>query len=461
MDTINWSQFAELNSIFEAIRGTNSIPEKEAILAKHKDVPYLQSVLYYTLNPMMKYNITASSLKKATVNEMNVRGGSPFKMLDELAKRNMTNQLRDEVKTYIEMCVPSDCQEIVQMMVLKDLKIKMGAKTINKVIPALIPEFNVALANPIKKKDSKTKEYKWVKFKKGEWVSISLKLNGVRAVNLSGQFYTRTGHEIAGMRHIVRDLEKLCSLSDGYDLQHMMFDGELLIKNIDSYGGLIRPDDVNFRESTGLINRKDRTTEDDERFEFVIFDVISRKEFEAGKGNRTYRGRSAELDYLDSIIEKHNIQNIRVVPVFYQGDFSQEAVEEVLALTDELGFEGAILNRDAVYECKRSSNLLKIKSWFYNDCRVVDVYEGEEGSEFVGTLGGIIVDYKGYKVKCGSGMNRAERDAWWADPSLVIGKIVTIKCKGESENKDNDDKSMQFPVYSAIRHDKDEPSYES
>lgn len=460
MNTINWSQFAELNSIFKAIRTTNSIPEKEAILAKHKDAPYLQDVLYYTLNPMMKYNLTASSLKKATVNEMNVRGGSPFDMLDELSKRNMTNQLRDEVKTYIEMCVPLDCQEIVQMMVLKDLKIKMGAKTINKVIPKLIPVFEVALANPYKKKDSKTKQYKTATFKKDEWVSISLKLNGVRAVYLDGKFYTRTGHVISGMKHIGEQLEQLCEMM-GWK-HSIMFDGELLINNVDCYGNLIRPDDVNFRESTGLVNRKDRSVEDDLRFEFVIFDTISKGEFLQGRGKLNYKLRSKVLDELSMKIDSsEDLDAIRIVPVFYQGVYAPERVEEVLAMTDELGFEGAMINRDAVYECKRSSNLLKVKSFFYNDLRVIGVYQGEEGKEFEDTLGGIIVNYKGYEVKCGSGMNKDVRDAWWANPELIIGKIVTIKTKGESENKEDDSLSMQFPILVGVRYDKDEESYES
>lgn len=378
-------------------------------------------------------------------------------MLDELAKSNITNALRNQVKSYLMFYVPIDCRDVFRCMLLKDLGIKMNAKSINKV-EYIIPTFDVALAEPIKKKDSKTGEYKWVKFKKDEWVSISLKLNGVRAVNIGGKFYTRTGHEITGFETIKKEIRDLCIISD-YDFNHMVFDGELLIKNVDENGALIRPDDVNFRETTGIVNCKDRSQEDEDRFEFVIFDVMTDVEFGQGESKETYKERSKTLEYfIKEDINNLGLEHIRTVPIYYQGVYSKEKVEEILDMTGEGGFEGAMVNRDATYQAKRTKNLLKVKAFYENDLTILGFNEGE--GEFKGTLGSITVNYRGFSVNVGSGFKQEERWHIWNNQDEYIGKICAVRCKGESQDKDGN-KSMQFPTWNGLRIDKTKENYES
>lgn len=90
------------------------------------------------------------------------------------------------------------------------------------------------------------------------------------------------------------------------------------------------------------------------------------------------------------------------------------------------------------------------------DIRCTGVEEGSGRNK--GTLGALACDYKGYKVNVGSGFSDEDRKRMWQHPENIIGKIVTVKYKEETKNKDGGI-SIQFPVFETIRFDKNEPSY--
>ena len=73
-------------------------------------------------------------------------------------------------------------------------------------------------------------------------------------------------------------------------------------------------------------------------------------------------------------------------------------------------------------------------------------------------LGLIHCDYKGFDLGVGSGFTDEQRRYYWNHPDEIIGKIVQIKFKGETTNK-NGGVSVQFPIFEIVRTDKTEPSY--
>lgn len=451
---MNWSVFAECLECVMRLRATNSSNEKKAILEEYKHNKAVRDLFYYTYHPLLKYKITKNGLDKAVASPNNAKDLTPFELCDKLAESNINAQLRNEVKSYIAFSVPSEYKDLVRGMLLKDLGVHMDAKSINKSIPNLIPTFDVALANPIKKKDSKTGEYKWVSFKRNEWISVSLKLNGVRCACIGSKFHTRTGHEINGMTHIKNDLFLLCE-EMGINFGSVVFDGELIREN----RNMDIPDEDNFRMTCSIVNSDDRSDVAERSLEYVIFDFMTTDEFSLGESTSSYKARSTMLKEMGKVITDKGLKHVRVVPIYYQGAFSKEAINKCLEETDRLGLEGVMVNRDATYQAKRTNNLLKVKSWFFNDLTVLDVCEGE--GEFEGMLGSLVINYKGYTVNCGSGMNQEFRKYYWEHKDELIGKIVTVKAKGESRNKDDDSLSMQFPIFMCIREDKNEESYES
>ena len=105
---------------------------------------------------------------------------------------------------------------------------------------------------------------------------------------------------------------------------------------------------------------------------------------------------------------------------------------------------------------KRNNGILKVKSFKHADILCTDVIEGD--GKYKGTLGLIKCDYKGYELGVGSGFTDEQRHYYWNHRDEIIGKIVQIKYKGETQNKQGG-LSVQFPIFQTVRYDKVEPSY--
>ena len=98
------------------------------------------------------------------------------------------------------------------------------------------------------------------------------------------------------------------------------------------------------------------------------------------------------------------------------------------------------------------------KQWDIKNADLIctNVIEGE--GKFRGTLGLIECDYHGYTLGVGSGFSDKQRRYYWEHPNEIIGKIVQIKYKNETKNKQGG-LSVQFPIFQCVRNDKDTPSY--
>ena len=64
--------------------------------------------------------------------------------------------------------------------------------------------------------------------------------------------------------------------------------------------------------------------------------------------------------------------------------FSEESLMCLLEEVESQGGEGLMINLNGKYECKRTKQLLKVKTFNSADVLVVGVYEGEKGKEFEG-----------------------------------------------------------------------------
>ena len=101
--------------------------------------------------------------------------------------------------------------------------------------------------------------------------------------------------------------------------------------------------------------------------------------------------------------------------------------------------------------------MLKVKQMYPVDLRVVEVIERRGTNK--GKVRDLVVKYKGKPLKVGSGLTKEQREKFWEDKSLILGKIITIKYFEETTNKKNNEKSLRFPIFLEVRYDKDEESY--
>lgn len=423
----------EVVRIIEHLRSVSSTNEKLSILEKNKDNSLLKKILFYTYNPYFKYGITEQVFTNYKQHPYPQK--DYFDLLDKLIHANITDTLRSKVVR----CVndqPQPHKDIVKSVFLKDLKIKLNAKSINKVWKNLIPEFNVQLAESLaSQKDD---------FLDGKEFSITTKLDGNRMIYLPNEqkFYTRQGKLYEGIDHL---LEECKVLSSGM----YVLDGELLCKNEINLSS-----DELYRLTTSICRKKGETKEK-KKLEFHVFDIIPLSEFMNGESEKPYETR---MKILDSQFKSRDFKLIKRVPILYKG-YDISVINQLLDQITSEGGEGLMLNlSDGTYQCKRTKNILKIKKFKDADVLVKDIYEGTKENK--GTLGGLIVkvliDNEEVLINVGSGFTKEERDLFFNHPDVVVGKVIEIHYFEVSKNK-RGECDLRFATYThRIRNDKTE-----
>ena len=399
----------QVATIIKQLQNTSGTNDKINILKANKDNKLLQKVLYYTYNPLMTYKITESVFKEYTAGNSALRVRDVFSLLDILANSNINDQLRKNVVAFVNNC-EEEIQWLIKGMLIKDLKIGVNATTINKVWSNLIPVFDVMLAESLHKQKED--------YLDGKSFAITKKLDGFRLVYLphSKKFFTRQGQEMEGLDHLIPECEQL---SKGV----YVLDGELIHRNYDN----LKSDDL-YRLTTSVARKKGSTPQK-AHLEYHLFDILPLDEFEQGKSINVYKERHVLLE--QHFAHSIGLDFVKMVEWLYVGEDTSKIytlLDEVVAQGEE-GLMVSLLN--GIYECKRSKNLLKVKQFHDVDALVLGVYEGTKRNK--GTLGGLTIKclYNGEELitNVGSGFYESERDLFFNNPEVVIGKVIECKYK--------------------------------
>lgn len=243
------------------------------------------------------------------------------------------------------------------------------------------------------------------------------------------------------MQHIISDLEQL--------VMGWFYDGELIRKNVDNLS-----DGENFRIGTGIINSDAATKEE---IKFVIFDYFPESDIIQKQSINKYKIRRKMLNALRDVIAEKGLQNIEIVTMVYEGT-DQAQIMKWLDYAVLHGWEGLMLNKDAVYKCKRTTDLIKIKRFYSMDLPIVEILEGD--GRLKGTLGALVAQYKENIVNVGSGFDDETRRKLWTNRESLIGRIVEVKYKEISKDKKTGLESLQFPIFIRLREDDKTISYD-
>ena len=418
----------------QSIAGANA---KCEFIKAHRDDTYFKRFLYFALNPMLTYNISKKSTDKLMAEE-NFDGqkliffNDIFECCEHLSRlRGMDDATLRQVKMLLNVKYPEmDERELYIQLLSKKVRLGIAAKTINKIIPNLIPEWEVQQAYTVEK----------YPLKEGTEFWLTQKLNGARATLYEGQLLARSGMPYKGLEHITDALSWL-------RVAGFVADGELTLKD---KGDL--SDNEAFRVSTGILNSDNvnKTV-----ICYTIFDMIPVKDFDALKPQVTYRYRR---DILNQFAERISDTDgaVKVLPVLYHGT-DQFKIEELLEQMVREDKEGLMINTDVPYRRTRHKGILKVKRFYTMDLPIIRCEEGT--GRLSGTLGAFVLKYKENEVKVGSGFTDEQRERFWNNRDDMEGLLCEVKYKEISQDKGPGLESLQFPVFVRIRTDKTEVSY--
>ena len=410
-----------------AIKGMNA---KKDYIEAHKDNDDFVWMLRLCLDPLFSYNISMNRLIDGTNSDIYVahRFKDIFHVCATLSSsKGISDEMFHRVVSFLKDA-PASVRYVYAGVISKTLRLGVTAKTVNKVIPGAIFEWEVQQAYPIEK----------YPLKDGVWFSISQKLNGVRATFYKGNLYGRSGNILTGLDHITSQISDKC--------EGLVLDGELTLKHNGEYS-----DNEAFRIATGIIN-SDREQKRD--IMFTVFDVLTNKEFEDGETADGYSLRSVVLKSFALLFEDSS--DVEMLPCLYQGT-DQNEIDVWLDRMVAEGKEGLMINLDVSYKCKRHNGILKVKRFYTMDLPILRCEEGT--GRLAGTLGSIVVDYDGTEVGVGSGFTDEQRAWIWDHQEEVVGVLAEVKYKEISYDKSTGNSSLQFPVFVSLRTDKDSVSY--
>ncbi|KAG0241688.1 hypothetical protein BGW41_005563 [Actinomortierella wolfii] len=178
---------------------------------------------------------------------------------------------------------------------------------------------------------------------------------------------------------------------------------------------------------------------------YCIFDCLTEQEFRDRKGTRPFSQRIQNLwramNYArtsQTLPPNSNNDTIRILPQHRISSFEQ--LEQIVAQSLERDWEGVMLRKDVGYEGRRSRNLLKIKKFQDAEFVVEDVMTGKmrlpdpitgqfEERE---VLTSVVIRHKGSPVRVGSGFSVEDRIRYGQQPSLILGKTITVQYFEES-----------------------------
>ena len=418
-----------LQDFVDELQATSSSNSKKEIIKKYSDNHFIKKVLRYTFDSFKKYNVTSPALKKRKDLCENPGYYDLFYLLDALDKRTITGHAAlSAVNGFIDPLVDTH-KELIYNIIDGSIKGRISTTLVNKVIPDLIPTFDVALAD---KYDPKR-----VDFENETWFA-SRKLDGVRCIIIvdakgKATSWSRQGKQFDTLSKVEIEIEKL-------NAKNVVFDGELCLMNEDG------TDD--FQGVMKQIRKKDHTIENPK---FKIFDMITLDEFDK---KESYIKLLFRLERLNALVSDANLS--QVIEILEQEEVTSEDIfNKWSKLASDNNWEGFMLRKNAPYKGKRSRDLLKVKTMHDAEYEVVDttfgpfrhVVDGKEIESIV--LSAVIIEHKGNKVNVGSGFSFAQRQLYVQQPEDIIGKTITVQYFEESQNQDGEF-SLRFPVVKCI-----------
>lgn len=205
--------------------------------------------------------------------------------------------------------------------------------------------------------------------------------------------------------------------------------------------------ELDFSEISGRFRRGKH----DDKLHFVVNDVLTTKEFwddgqsTVGYADRMFRFYSILGDNVRALQE----QGIYFASSYNAGTYglAQNLCND---LVEQGGYDGLILRDPNAGWTKGDSGsngeIVKVKRVLSFDLRITGFSMGK--GKLAGMVGAINVNFFGKTLSVNGGTN-AQRKAWAADPSLILGKICEVEAMDYSSEG-----LLREPRFKGLRFDK-------
>ena len=306
-----------------AAKGTNA--KKELLKTYLNHYPF-QRLIKYTFDPYRSFNVVkVPKVKKGNrvAIEPQLAWENFLNYADTCSKREVTGNAAINL-IHSAFQSSSELQEKWMRKVLKkNLAIGISTKTINKVMPGLIPTFDVALAQKFEHK------------RMSQWVYVEPKLDGIRCLAVVDgddvKLFTRAGKLITNFDDTVG--KELARLPSG------AYDGEIMSND--------------FTDLMRQVYRKENKDVSD--VYFAIFDYLTPEEWrEKGTTNSLKTRKTLLKSFIDSAHKSENLKYLKQVRYEPYLDPTEAQLKSEHDRWVARGYEGIMIkDTDACYSFGR------------------------------------------------------------------------------------------------------------
>lgn len=426
-------------TIIQRLEADNSRLAKEAILEQAMNEGLDE---FFEGVRMCLDNLYTFGVKQVPAKETDDGQGLSWTNFKELAeslyRRELTGYAaRDAIKLAMDVATKDQWNGFFSRILRKDLRCGVSEVTVNKIAKKLKkPEYSVPVFECQLSHDSANHETKLT----GKKI-VEPKLDGVRCLtvidyeNRTVTQYTRNGKVLENFGHIT---DYLAGFIEEFGRSYCI-DGEIMSSNFQALMREVhRKHDV--KASDAVLN---------------VFDIVPLVEFKKGKSVMGQKRRSAFLrENFSKIFADSGFINI--VP---QREFDLDVFTDEIEFRDymremvEAGYEGVMLKEpNAPYQCKRSTDWLKMKPFIEVSLTITEVEEGTGRNH--GRLGAVVcrgVDNdREIVVNVGSGFTDSDRRDFWLARDTLPGQIVEVRADAVTQNQDGT-YSLRFPRFLRFR----------
>jgi DNA ligase-1 len=436
-----------ISQLFANIEKTAGVTDKSVLMQQALQdaniAPIITQIYQDTYDSQRKYGVHKFQILPIYGNKTLENDYCYFHdLLNKLANRELTgNAAIEAVEVAIAQFVNED-KQILASILNKKLTIGLSKTTFEKLTgtSTQAADFAVTLACLLEKvKDVNPIDGTWYASRKCDGIRTVAKItknNGSTTV----EFISRQGKPITTLDNVKPALQWLVrDLDDGV----YYADGEGCI--VDANG------DEDFQSILKEIRRKDWTIANPC---YQLFDFVTEDEFLGKTKSKNFDARYAKMLQM---IEGNTFPTIKVLKqevLNSQADFDRW--EKYVSVGN---WEGFMLRKNEEFKTGRIKTLLKVKKfldaeYIVKDLEIAEMTTAEPGLGNVKYTGvkSLIIEHKGSKVNVGSGLTKEQRKEWYADPSKIIGKTVTIKYFEETQDQSGS-YSLRFPVLKAVYED--------
>ena len=423
-------------NVVKEIESDNSRLAKEAIIAREAEAGNDEffAGCKLALDSMITFGV--KKVPESSVSGPGLPWDEFLNLVVQLSVRQLTGHAaQDAVQNAMNKSTQEQWNGWYRRILIKDMRAGFSEKTVNTVVEKTnrdyaIPVFTCQLAHDSSNHESKVA---------GEKL-IEVKLDGVRVVAIvypTGvvSLFSRNGKSLDNFPLVEQQLSRRAS-----DFaEPVVLDGEIM--------------SASFQDLMKQVHRKSDVKSSDAVLN--LFDMITLKEFQAGRGIHRQIDRSITLAawYNQAVDDLPNVTIVGQERVDLSSPAGQARFKQINQEAIDGGYEGIMIkDLEAVYECKRSVAWLKLKPFIEVSLEVVDVEEGTGRNQ--GRLGALVCsgqdDGRDITVNCGSGFSDDDRGIFWNHRGQLVGRVVEVRADAVTQNQDGT-YSLRFPRFLRFR----------